>query len=260
MRMVLVPAPVIYPNIPIAPVEPLLPAHPLPVAQTQSLNTHVHEPSPQIIDLASSTHSVSHCPATPSNSPATTPAQPDKKKGPVYAPIATLDHAQSPTPSSLQVDTMDASNQLSDRVETPDESFPSSILITDVRTLSTPHTISGVDEHRDLNTTAIQLQESAPNTQDIDSREEPRCSSSLGSSPAISVEPLLQPTPSPEPEMSSHSTPTVSTGLNATSTTPLGRVMSPVVILHRSPVLDAINDERNFREIERKMEEIHNDS
>ena len=79
MRMVLVPAPVIYPNIPIAPVEPLLPAHPLPVAQTQSLNTDVHEPSPQIIDLASSTHSVTHCPATPTNSPVTTPAQPDKK-------------------------------------------------------------------------------------------------------------------------------------------------------------------------------------
>ena len=36
----------------------------------------------------------------------------------------------------------------------------------------------------------------------------------------------------------------------------LGRTSTKDIILHRSPVLDAINDERNFK----KMEEIHSDS
>ena len=92
-------------------------------------------------------------------------------KGPVYAPIATLEHAQSPTSTSLQIDTMDSSNTQRNGLQTPDDSFPSSILITDVRTLTTPHTISGVEEHRDLSIPAIQPQESAPTTQNINRRE-----------------------------------------------------------------------------------------
>ena len=44
---------------------------------------------------------------------------------------------------------------------------------------------------------------------------------------------------------------------SGTSTTTLGESMSPVVVLHRSLVLDALNDARNFQEIEKKMEEIH---
>ena len=166
----------------------------------------------------------------------------------------------APVPTSQLVETMDATHPLSDRATTPDASLHSSTQITDVHTHSTPHTISGVDEHHTLTTTPIQLQESAPYPSDINPREETQCSSSLGSSPAITVEPRLQPTPTPEPEMDSHSSTSVQTGQSTTSTTPLGRSMSPVVILHRSPVLDAINDDRNFREIEKRMEEIHSDS
>ena len=157
---------------------------------------------------------------------------------------------------------MDATHPPSDRATTPDVSLQSSTQDADVHTHSSPLTISGVDGHHALTTTPIQLQESAPQSSDINPRQETRCTSSLSSSPAITVEPRLQPTPTPEPEMDSHSrsSPSVQPGQSTTSITPLGRSMSPVVILHRSPVLDAINDDRNFREIEKRMEEIHSDS
>ena len=82
----------------------------------------------------------------------------------------------------------------------------------------------------------------------------------LGSSLAIVNHPQLQPTPSPEPETQNWipqlgSSPAIVA--SATSTTSLGKSMSPVVVLHRSTVLDALNDARNFQEIEKKMEEIH---
>ena len=263
MRMVLVPAPIIYPHIPIAPVEPLLPVHPLPVAQTTSSNTDVPRSSTTTKNLESSTSVTQSWPASTTQictaSTSTTLPPIHTIKRPVYAPIATLDHTQTPPPTILITDTMD-NNTRSQGMATPDDSFPASILITDVRSLVTPHTISNVDEHRNGNTPSIQHQESAPTSTTITQREEPCRTSSLGSSPAIVVHPQLQPTPSPEPEMNPRPASAASAGPAATSTTPLGRNLSPMVVLHRSPVLDAINDDRNFREIERKMEEIHSDS
>ena len=133
MRMVLVPAPVIYPSIPIAPVEPLLPVHPLPVAHPHPTNTDNKKTPPQVIDLASSTPT-----------PSTSTALPTNPAGPVYAPIATLEHSQSPPLPTLQIENMDDSETQRRGSTTPDASFPASIQITDVRSLRSPHTISDV--------------------------------------------------------------------------------------------------------------------
>ena len=147
-------------------------------------------------------------------------------------------------------------------VPTPDVLLQSSTQAADVHSHSPPYTIAGVEEHHSLTTTLIQSQESAPQSSTIISRAETRCTSSLSSFPAITVEPRLQPTPTPEPEMDPHSrsSPSVQIpGQSMTSTTSPGKSMSPVVTLHRDPTLDTINRDRNFREIEKKME-IHSDS
>ena len=109
MRMVLVPAPIIYPHIPIAPVEPLLPVHPLPVAQTTSSNTDVPRSSTSTKNLESSTSVTQSWPAsttqicTASTSATLPPIHTIKL--PVYAPIATLDLTQTPPPTILITDT-----------------------------------------------------------------------------------------------------------------------------------------------------------
>ena len=65
----------------------------------------------------------------------------------------------------------------------------------------------------------------------------------------------MQPTPSLKSEMDQRKTASVRP--TTTSTMQLRGLMNPAVILHRNPILDALNEERNFREIEKKMEEIH---
>ena len=200
MRMVLVPAPAIYPNIPEVLIAQSHPA--ITVASETSSSTDVHTIAPPLITIPStSTPTITlppvlSIPTPPSHCP-TTLVLPYPQKKLIYAPIATLDHSKSPPASPLPIASFKpnmsstaptSTSTASQQIQTHPPDAPSA-----PEESSFIQSMSTVDAQHQSSVPTLQLQERAPSEMSTtNAHQSPsRCTSSPASSPPTVVQPHL---------------------------------------------------------------------